>query len=195
MDTSRKNLYIAIGITATIIFGLLAVLYKKWTAEWFGIPVFFYAIPASAALAWGLSRLEWWQNRPRSTSFNIVIVLAGGLILSTFLGIFFTEPTMTNIQMSKYDYTYDDTRVGYWYGNNLSYGNANADVNSDDIDIDIDDADGEGFAYLILILLAIAVILASAFIPHFWIFGGFLLVTALVMVAYREFDIQEQSYY
>jgi hypothetical protein len=192
----RKYIYAAISLACAIIFTMIVWQYKKWTATWFGVPVVFIAIPACLLLAYGLSRLEWWQSRYYSSTPRVLLILIGGIILSTFLGVYYTEPRVEDAWTSGHVYSYQESRAGGWYYYNFASVNSgnSSSSSSSSPDIDMDNMDGEAVLVIFLIVLVIIIVLASAFIPHFWVFGGALLITALLMVAYREFILEESRY-
>ena len=54
------------------------------------------------------------------------------------------------------------------------------------------DCDGEGCLVLILIVIVIVCVVASMFIPHFWVVAGHLLLTIMALMAIRELLVSEK---
>ena len=54
------------------------------------------------------------------------------------------------------------------------------------------DCDDEGCLVLILIFIVVICVVASMFIPHFWVLAGHLLLTIMALMAIRELLVSEK---
>ena len=126
-------------------------------------------------------------------------IAAIGFVLSIGFGIHFAEPMAQKIASSgaaaawspgpttddNY-YNYENTRgraIFYDLTTRPSYGSSAPSIN-------IPECSGKDCGYavlgIILVLLVLAVVVASMFVPHFWVVGGMLLLTIMVMISLQE---------
>lgn len=184
----KKYLFAAATLTMGIVWAACLLNYNKLSphCHWFGINIFIYSIVAILVVIIIFSRLEWFRQRYGSTSGRMFVIAVAGFVLSILMGIVFTEPQ----EISGYGYDYSQTRSGYYYyyfGDILGY---SADFDAPDVDLG--DDNGEAIAILLLVILVVILIVASAFVPHFWVLAGAVLLGVMAMITYRELTLMER---
>lgn len=172
----------------------LFMYYEKFDAEWFGgVKVIYISTLAAFLVALALANFRWFQNRFRSAPVKMFAIVAVGLILSTMLGIYFTEPA-GRTSMSDEEYSYNDysrSRAGiYYYYLFVDTADVAAGTSIPDIDLE-----GEGVVILFLIVLVVFLVVASIFISHFWVLSGVVLITIMGMFVYREITSEPEPEY
>lgn len=185
MDTviERWQAYF-IGTAASLIVWMFVVYqYGKFSPvhNWWGVPIFFIA--TIALLIAGL--VGWYATSSlvyaSKLSFKPMVISIVGLIVITFVGIHYTEPSSQTVQtrgISRQEsYSYSDTRSGNWY---FSFGGGSSSSGSSSSSDAFDDMDGEGVLALLLILVVIALIIGSAFVPHLWVVAGAIMLGLLM---------------
>lgn len=185
--TWTHMMVVATIVTAIMLSGIL-VWYGKWEASWGPVNILVVsALMVAITLVVGI-RSQWFQRRQRRTRWWAFLIPLAGLILSVGLGLYSTEPkefggqTRTNGFPSEAD-RWSATRASRIAIMGIDIGG--------DLDMDID-CDGEACLLLLLILIAIVCVAASAFIPHFWVLAGHLLLTIMALIALRELLVSER---
>ena len=174
--------------------------YHKWDAAWGTFPVFLCALIGSALTWWALGHLYWFAHSHYEAGLRMVLLPAVGIVFCLFSGIKLTEPKAQDAWVTDesgaqaYEYNYARTPMGARYYHWRSINVDEPDIESgDSSDIDLGDDGGEAIAYLLLVVLVLVVVVASAFVPHFWVFAGLVLVTVMLRVAWREYQVEHQG--
>ena len=183
---SKLALFSALTLISGGVWLVLYLYYDKFNAEWFGINVIYVSAMAAFLTGIVIVRFRWFQNRFLSTPMKMYIILIGGFLLSTFLGIYLTEP-VSRVNMSDEEvqfYQYSRSRAGgyylYYFGDTVDLG---ANIAADVADTDLD---GEAVVILFLTVLVLVLIFASAVIPHFWVLAGVVLITVMGTLLYKD---------
>lgn len=179
-------------VLATIItaIGLLGTLvwYKKWEASWGPVNIFVVSAAMIAiTLVVGI-RSQWFQRRRQRTSWWAFLIPFAGLILSVALGLYSTEPREFGGQTRTNGYPSEADRWSAARASQITF--MGLDI-GDDLLMGID-CDGEACLLLLLVLIAIVCVAASAFIPHFWVLAGHLLLTIMALIVLRELLVSER---
>jgi len=67
--------------------------YNKFSADWWGMSIWIYALIASAILFGVLTtKFKWWNSFKGTTSWKMAWTPTIGMLLCVFMGIYFTEP-------------------------------------------------------------------------------------------------------
>jgi hypothetical protein len=178
---------VATIVTAIMLSGIL-IWYRKWEASWGPVNIFVVsAVMVAIALVVGI-RSQWFQVRRRRTRWWAFLIPLAGLILSVGLGLYSTEPKEFGRQTRTNGFPSEADR---WSANRASQITILGIEIGDNLDMDID-CDGEECLLLLLILVAIVCVVASAFIPHFWVLAGHLLLTIMALIALRELLVSER---
>ncbi len=175
-------------VVATVVAGilLLAILvwYQKWYASWGPVNVLLVsAVMIAITLAIGMNS-RWFQSRGRRTSSQIFLIPLAGLILSVGLGLFYAEPREFGGQTRNRGLVSEAERMPAPRASDIFI--------LDMISLDFD-CDGEGCLVLLLIVIVIVCVVASMFIPHFWVLAGHLLLTIMALMAIRELLVSERK--
>jgi hypothetical protein len=177
-------------VVATIVAGILLlgilVWYQKWYASWGPVNVLLVsAVMIAVTLIIGLNS-RWFQSRDRRTSSQVFLIPLAGLVLSVSLGLFYAEPRefggrTRNSGLAPESERWAATRASQLYM-------------LDDLGMVIPDFDCDDEACLVLLLIFIVIIcvVASMFIPHFWVLAGHLLLAIMALMAIRELLVSEK---
>jgi hypothetical protein len=163
---------------------VITFLFRKWDAYWLrSVSVVFVAVLAGFFVAIAGTRSKWFQIRKRRLSWWIFLIPFFFYGLSTFLGIFFVEPRISNArdlpisQRSEYQYSWSSTRNSQLsLFDTISIMDGGVDVGCDD----------EACLVILLIIIGILCVIASAVIPHFWVVATTILWVVMALVAMRE---------
>lgn len=174
-------------ITLVILVGQIVntFLFRKWQAYWVGsVNVVFVAVLAGFLVAFFAgARTHWFQIRRRRLSWWVFLIPLVFYGLSTFLGIFFTEPKINSVrglpinQGSDYQYSWLETR-----SNQINLFQT-IDIIDGGVDVSCDD---EGCLVILLVIIGILCTIASGVIPHFWVVATTILWVIMALVAIRE---------
>lgn len=171
------HLMVVATIATAIMLSVMLVRYKKWEANWGPVNILAVsAVMVAVTLVIGI-KSDWFQRRRRRTRWWVFLIPLAGLILSVGLGLYATEPQELGRQTRAGGSPSDTDRPGQIAFIGLDMG--------DDLLMGLD-CDGEECLLLLLILIAIVCVVASAFIPHFWVLAGHLLLTIMALIALRE---------
>jgi hypothetical protein len=186
MDGNRikgKYVYTVVAVAAGVGFLIVLILYKKFSANWGGINIFFIAGVLAPIVMIVFSRLPWF-NSGRSTPKNIIALVVLGLILNVAVGIHFTEQPFYEVRRNGYVYEYPRVNnIGsIFYLSKIL-----------DFDIDLDSDSGIGLVILFLVALIFFLIIGSFTIPHFWVVSGVIMTAVLFLLAMREYMVIEGS--
>jgi hypothetical protein len=150
---------------------------------------------AAIAAFWWIRQQTWYWAHHRPAGLGALLISAAGFVLCALVGIYFTEPIeaggvktrsgeispMADERAGVGGYDYGETRAASW-GLFTDLGDLVCvpDVGSD----------GDEICFILfLVILIIVLLLGSFFVPHFWVLGTLVLVAAMAVVAYREFQV------
>jgi hypothetical protein len=175
-------------VPAILLFAIL-VWYKKWEASWGPLNVLVVsAAIVAVTLVVGI-KSQWFQVRRRRIGRRVFLIPLAGLVLSVGLGLYLAEPREFGGR----------TRISGLQSeeNRRSATGASQDrflgiTVWDSLDLVDFDCDGEGCLVLILILIVVVCVVSSAFIPHFWVLAGHLLLAIMALMALRELLFSEK---
>lgn len=141
-----------------------------------------------------------WFHNEETMPWSMGIVCASVFLLSLFGGIFMTEPIELGAQVSMagqqlpdstdfYQDGYARSRAGGTF-HSFFYSSSTYNGSSASPSFAMPKCSGKscsGLAMLFLIVCGILVILASFFVPHFWVAGSLIFLVYLWMLTVREF--------
>lgn len=178
-------------VTSLTFLGLFTCifLFRKWQATWTGcLNVLVASVLAGFIIGFIGLTTKWFQVRKKRFSWGIFLIPLSAFALSAFLGIYYAEPEIKSArdlpvnQSADYQYTNTGTRI------NQVDGEGAFSIMDGAMDIDCDD---EGCLVLVLLVVAIACIVASAFIPHFWVVATTILWVIMLLITMRELLYRE----
>jgi hypothetical protein len=184
--TNTHAMIIIIG-AAVILFSFFVFRFHKVEAMWGPIPVVVPTFMCMAALAWFLPRTYWFREWTDYTPMWIFLIPTCGFILSVWLGLANTE----NMGVLRASYTEPVS-----YNTNPNEGNiflTTGDVTdfgfSGLSDCD-DDVCGVILLVIGLVILTLVLVIGSAYIPHFWLLSGSILVGIMLLIAIHDLRIR-----
>jgi hypothetical protein len=184
--TNTHAMIIIIG-AAVMLFSFFVFRFHKVEAMWGPIPVVIPTFMCMAALAWFLPRTTWFRDWSDYTPMWIFLIPTCGFILSVWLGLARTE----NIEVLRASSTQPVS-----YNTNPNLGNiflATGDATdfgfSGLSDCD-DDVCGAILLVIGLVILTLVLVIGSAYIPHFWLLSGSILVGIMLLIAIHDLRIR-----
>jgi hypothetical protein len=184
---SKTHAMIVIIGAAVILFSFFVFRFHKVEAMWGPIPVVIPTFICMAALAWFLPRTAWFREWSDYTPMWIFLIPTCGFILSVWLGLVKTE----NMEVLRTTYTEPVS-----YNTNPNIGNiflTTGDVTdfgfSGLSDCD-DDVCGVILLVIGLVILTLVLVIGSAYIPHFWLLSGSILVGIMLLIAIHDLRIR-----
>jgi hypothetical protein len=201
-DIKQRTLtptHLMVLLTALLSAGFIGLVfhYAKLGAKWGPIPVLIPTAAAVYAAAFRMRKSTWFRDRHFRTPLWVFLIPLAGILISTWLGIYMTEPLeyggstaherAAAAQPQGDDYGYTGTRARFYW----------LDLFPDGAWLDIGSCDGDACIILILavvlIIVAVILIVGSAAIPHFWVLAGFTLLTCMGMIALRELRVRPDT--
>jgi hypothetical protein len=184
--TNTHAMMLIIG-AAVILFSFFVFRFHKVEAMWGPIPVVIPTFICMAALAWFLPRTEWFRDWSDYTPMWVFLIPTCGFVLSVWLGLANTE----NMAVLRATYTEPVS-----YNSNPNVGNiflATGDISDFGLsglpDCD-DDVCGVILLVIGLVILTLVLVIGSAFIPHFWLLSGSILVGIMLLIAIHDLRIR-----
>jgi hypothetical protein len=188
------HLMVLLTVLLSVGFIGLVLSYSKLGAKWGPIPVLIPTAAAIFAAVFRMGKSTWFRYRHFRTPLWVFLIPLAGILISTSLGIYMTEPLeyggssahqrAVAGQPRADEYGYTGTRARFYW----------LDLFPDGAWLDVDSCDGEAclilLLALILVVVAIVLIVGSAAIPHFWVLAGFTFLTCLGMIALRELRVR-----
>jgi hypothetical protein len=179
---------VAATIVTAIILSAVLVWYKKWEASWGPMNVLVVsAVMVAITLILGI-KSQWFQDRRRRFGRRVFLIPLAGLVLSVGLGLYSTEPKEFGGRTRNSGFQSEAAR---WSASRASEGRFLGIAIGNSLDIVDIDCDGEACLVLFLVLIAVVCVVSSAFIPHFWVLAGHLLLTIMALIALRELLVSE----
>jgi hypothetical protein len=184
--TNTHAMIIIIG-AAVMLFSFFVFRFHKVEAMWGPIPVVIPTFMCMAALAWFLPRTTWFRDWSDYTPMWIFLIPTCGFILSVWLGLARTE----NLEVLRANSTQPVS-----YNTNPNLGNiflATGDATDfgfswlSDCD---DDVCGAILLVIGLVILTLVLVIGSAYIPHFWLLSGSILVGIMLLIAIHDLRIR-----
>jgi len=184
--TKTHAMIVIIG-AAVILFSFFVFRFHKIEAMWGPIPVIIPTFICMAALAWFLPRTYWFREWSDYTPMWVFLIPTCSFILSVWLGLAKTE----NMEVLRASYT---EPVSY----NTKPNAGNIFLTTGDVtdfgfsglsDCD-DDVCGVILLVVGLIILTLVLVIGSAYIPHFWLLSGALLVGIMLLIAIHDLRIR-----
>jgi hypothetical protein len=179
---------VAVTVLTAIVLAALLVWYKKWEASWGPVNVLMIsATMVAVTLVVGL-RSYWFQRREQRTRRQVFVIPLAGLILSVALGLYCAEPKEFGGQTRSSGFPSEAAR---WSASRSSDFDILGITGGGNLDLDID-CDGDLCLVLLLVLIVTVCVVSSAFIPHFWVLAGHLLLTIMALIALRDLLASER---
>ncbi len=187
LEFTRAHGLVVLAVIDVLALPVLFTIYDKWDATWGGINVILVATAVSVIAALICFQTNWFQVRHMRLPTWVIMVPLIGSIFCALLGVYFAESEVasprldtgagtTSVHQSRGSYIYHS----WFYVDDLSSGTSISLPECDDKDC--------GYVYLgiLLIVLVILLVLASAFIPSFWVLATLLLGTIYAIIVLRE---------
>jgi hypothetical protein len=190
LQQNKRFIFLALAGAAFFVWFILMWEYRKWNANWGGLNVLIVTAVAAVVMSWWLVSRRWFRECSSPTGWRFMIIPTAGFIICAAGGIFLTEPSIPGSAGSRvsaeatanrnnpgYHYDYSRSRAGefYLFATILDLGGAAADADVD-----------EECLPVLLVLLVLLLVVASFFIPHFWVLATFLMTLALAIFTFRE---------
>ncbi|MFN2135265.1 MAG: hypothetical protein ACK2UK_04880 [Candidatus Promineifilaceae bacterium] len=182
--------YVFTTVIAVLIESILLIRFHKIEASWGPINVMVAAaVVFSAATAYTV-RSRLFQQRHSRMSSHFFVLPAIGWLICIGIGITFAEPREYG-GVSALERSNNGQEQALVAAGRSRAANYALDVGSD-ITFDLD-CDSEGCLILFLFVIVLVCILASAFIPHFWVVATILLLTLMGVFSLRELLYHENT--
>ena len=179
---------ILITSVGVLIFSFFVFRLHKLEAMWGAIPVAIPTLVAMAALAWFIPRTRWFRDFGQTTPVGIFIVPTVGLIFTLLVGITRTE-NLTVLQATRQEVIEYNTPPAISLQQAVGIGELGLYLN-------IPSCDGEEclvFLVIALVVLTFILVIGSAFIPHFWLFSGSILLGIMVLIAIHDLRVRRSD--
>lgn len=203
----RRTFFACLAVAASL-FWLWAV--NHWhklasDSHWWGVPIWIIA-----AAVFGLTLvvgyiLPTFSDPQEETPTWFVIGLVAGILLCTFLGVYFTEPLerggesrqeMAQAQATpRPAYDYGRSRSGGWvflhFGSSGSSSGSSSSSGGSSSSGSSSSKDAEGICFLFVLLAIVLLIVGSAFIPHLWVVAVAFFAAIAILLAVRETKLEQ----
>ena len=179
---------ILITSVGVLIFSFFVFRLHKLEAMWGAIPVAIPTLVAMAALAWFIPRTRWFRDFGQTTPVGIFIVPTVGLIFTLLVGITRTE-NLTVLQATRQEVIEYNAPPAISLQQAVGIGELGLYLN-------IPSCDGEEclvFLVIALVVLTFILVIGSAFIPHFWLFSGSILLGIMVLIAIHDLRVRRSD--
>jgi hypothetical protein len=174
---------VAATIVTAIMLSATLVWYKKWEASWGPLNVLAVSAAVVAiTLVVGI-KSQWFQDRRQRLEPRVFLIPLAGLVLSVSLGLYSTEPKEFGRQTRNRGF---ESQAARWSATRASEGRFLGATIGDSLHLIDIDCDGEACLVLFLIVIVVICVVSSAFVPHFWVLAGHLLLTIMALIALRE---------
>lgn len=185
--TSTAFMVIVSGVAA-LIFSFFVFRFHKLEAMWGAMPVAIPTLIAIAALAWFIPRTNWFQSFAEYTPMWVFLIPTAGLIFTLVGGITKTENLSVlraSPQKAVGYNTFDDT--GYFVQQAAGVGEWGLALP------DCEDEFCLVFLVIALIILVFVLVIGSAYIPHFWLLSGSIMLGIMALIAIHDLRIRPKE--
>ena len=175
--------------TGVLVFSFFAFRLHKLEAMWGAIPVAVPTLIAMAALAWFIPRTRWFRDFAQTTPVGIFIVPTIGLIFTLLVGITRTE-NLTVLQATRQEVIEYNTPPATVLLQQA------AGIGEWGMYLGVPSCDGEEclvFMVIALVVLTFILVIGSAFIPHFWLFSGSILLGIMALIAIHDLRVRRHD--
>ena len=180
---------ILITSTGVLVFSFFVFRLHKLEAMWGAIPVAVPTLIAMAALAWFIPRTRWFRDFAQTTPVGIFIVPTIGLIFTLLVGITRTE-NLTVLQATRQEVIEYNTPPATVLLQQA------AGIGEWGMYLGVPSCDGEEclvFIVIALVVLTFILVIGSAFIPHFWLFSGSILLGIMALIAIHDLRVRRHD--
>ena len=180
---------ILITSTGVLVFSFFVFRLHKLEAMWGAIPVAVPTLIAMAALAWFIPRTRWFRDFAQTTPVGIFIVPTIGLIFTLLVGITRTE-NLTVLQATRQEVIEYNTPPATVLLQQA------AGIGEWGMYLGVPSCDGEEclvFMVIALVVLTFILVIGSAFIPHFWLFSGSILLGIMALIAIHDLRVRRHD--
>jgi hypothetical protein len=183
--TGAQVMFILTG-GLVLVFLFLILKLHKFDAAWGGLPVYIVAFVVAAIGILIVVNTTWFQDQSLRTPLIVYLIPAAGLAISLLLGLGTENPRSLSLDTTAEQVVYNDftplavdfIRVPFSSGVSMS-------------------CDGDGCLAVVLIVALVAItlvlVLGSAYIPHFWILSGVVLLSILVIITIHEIRLRPDA--
>ncbi|HSB65250.1 MAG TPA: hypothetical protein VLD65_01650 [Anaerolineales bacterium] len=188
--TNTHWMVIILGL-ALLGFSFFVFRFHKVEASWGPVPVIIPTFIGMLALAWFIPHTSWFRYSRDHTPMWIFFIPTLGLIISAWLGLARTENMATLRATRSESISYNAYQVTGIFLEGAG------DVGDLGIAMDLPDCDSDACGVMILVIVLIALtlvlVIGSAFIPHFWILSGSLLLGIMALIAIHDLRLRPAS--
>jgi hypothetical protein len=184
-STHWMVIIVALGLLG---FSFFVFRFHKVEAVWDRVPVIIPTFIGMLALAWFIPRTRWFRNYRQRTPLWIFLIPTIGFIISLWLGLARTEDMRilraTRTESINYNAYQGAGIILEEAGNAADFG---LPLGFSDCD---SDACGVVLLVIGLIILTFVLVIGSAFIPHFWILSGSILLGIMLLIAIHDLRLR-----
>lgn len=186
-NTHAMGLILALAV---LVFSFFVFRFHKVEASWGPVPVLIPTFIGMLALAWFIPRTKWFRFVRDHTPMWIFFIPTLGFIISLWLGLARTENMNALIATRSETISYN----AYQVTGILLEGAGDAGDLGIALDLPNCDSDACGAIILVIVLIVLTLVLVigSAFIPHFWILSGSLLLGIMLLITIHDLRIRPE---
>jgi hypothetical protein len=173
---------------AALVFFFFVFRFHKVEATWGPIPVVLPTFVGMIVLVWFIPRTPWFQDQTDYTPIWVFLIPTAGLIISLMVGIQRTE----NLSLLRASRQAPVEYNSYPYGGLFLQLLAEASDVGSGLGLSNCDGDECGVLFLLiaLVILTLILVIGSAFIPHFWVFSGSIMLSIMAVIAIHNLLIR-----
>jgi hypothetical protein len=171
-----------------ILFSYFVFRFHKVEATWGGIPVVIPTFLAMLALGWFIPRTSWFRLSQDRTPMWIFFIPTIGLVISLWLGLAQTENMSVLSTSPTKTVSYNTVQTTGFFLNTV--GNAGELGFLDGLSDCDGDVCGVILLVVLLVILTFVLVLGSAYIPHFWILSGSILLGIMLLIAIHDLRLR-----
>jgi hypothetical protein len=181
---------VVIAVLGLLVFSFFVFRFHKVEATWDSVPVIIPTFIGMLALAWLIPRTRWFRYSHERTPLWIFFIPTLGFIISLWLGLTRTE----NMRMLSATRAESISYNAYQATGIFLEGAGDASDLGFALDLPDCDSDACGAIFLVigLIILTFVLVIGSAFIPHFWLLSGSILLGIMLLIAIHDLRLRSE---
>ncbi len=188
---TSTHVMVIMVVLSLVAFAFFVFRFHKVEAAWGPVPVIVPAFIGLLVLAYFIPRTRWFRFYRDRTPMWVFLIPVIGLVLSTWLGLAKAEDMHVLRQPATQPAVYNNVQPSGLFLQ--SAGN----VSDFAFSFDLPDCDGDAcgtiFLVIALIVLVLVLVIGSAYIPHFWILSGTILLGIMLLIAIHDLRLRPES--
>ena len=188
--TNTFWMIIIVGISA-LAFSFFILRLHKLKAMWGPIPVVAPTIVGVLILVWYIPRTRWFQVFDVYTPMILFLIPTIGFVITLVIGVTQTE-NLNSIMASRQEAIENNANQ-----NDGSIFLQAANMGAWIFEADLISCDGDTcaviFLVIALIILTLILVIGSALIPNFWLFGGSILLCIMAFIAIHDLRVRRAT--